>query len=682
MKFTLNPPAIVVSRHFKNHSFILLIFVVLFITRCAKEEVPNPLAPSACFDVPAGNLFVDVSINFNASCSKNSFSYKWEFSDGWTSSLKEVNRTFTKSGNYTLSLTVTDSLGLSNKKSESFIVQPSPYIIHEGTINTNEVWVEGLHLIKNNVTIDGGSVVIEPGATIFFNKGKSIYVGNNFFSSSTGLLKAVGTTVKPIKFLPVTGIQAPGEWGHIYFTKNASPLSSLIFCNIQFGGKADSYQFDDSYLNHGVLDIDNCSVSIENTTIHGGINFGIRLQQGGNFNTFTNNTLTGNAGNPIKIEVNWAHTIGGNNNIQGAKNILLYTRNYLQSNATWKKQTVGYEFSDIVFIGSAYSTNSYNLTLEPGVKLLFRKGTFMEVETLGKLTATGTLSEPILFSSAEPIKAKGDWRNVLVFGACSFSYCKFEYGGSLPLETTDWFGMLTISSKTTTVNNCTFSASASDGLSISSGDLVNSSNNVFSDCDGYGLTVAAHIAHLVNNTHTFNSNKNIHIRAMPIDLNVNATWPKRIFPYYFSGEFDITNNALGAGSLTIEAGAEIRFLPGSQIIVGGNFVADGTTSPIILTLDEAYRTIKEKYWKGIFFAAGTSATSKMINCKISYAGYNPGYPYIGIIHCSGTVNKPTIMNNEITNSASHGISLDMASPILSGNIFSGNSLQNIYTVIH
>lgn len=681
MKFLLNPLANAVYRHFRNRSFILLISVILFIAGCSKEETPNPLAPSACFDVPAGNLFVDASINFNASCSKNSFSYKWEFNDGWTSGLKEFNRTFTKSGNYTLTLTVTDSLGMTNKRSESFIVQPSPYIIHEGIINSNEVWVEGLHLIKNNVTIDGGSVVIEPGATIFFNKGKSIYVGNNFYSSSAGLFKAVGTAAKPIKFLPVSGIQAPGEWGHIYFTKYSSNQSALIFCNIQFGGKADSYQIDDNYLKHGVIDVDNCSVSIENSTIQGGINFGIRLFQGGKFTTFTNNTLTGNAGNPIKIEVNWAHTIGSNNTIQSEKGILLNTRDYLQANATWKKQTVGYELSDLVLIGSSYSTNSYNLTLEPGVKLLFRKGTYMEVGSLGKLTANGTLSEPIIFSSAETIKAKGDWRNVKVYGASSFSYCKFEYGGSLPLETTDWFGMLTISSKTTTVNNCTFSASASDGLSISSGDLVNSSNNVFSDCDGYGLTVAAHIAHLVNNTHTFNSNKNIHITAMPIDLNVNATWPKRNFPYYFSGEFEITNNALGAGSLIIEAGAEIRFLPGSQIIVGGNFVADGTTSPIILTLDEAYRTIKEKYWKGIFFAAGTSASSKMINCKISYAGYNPGYPYIGMIHCSGTVNKPTIMNNEITNSASHGISLDMASPLLSGNIFSGNALQNIYTYL-
>ena len=674
MKFLLYPFSVAVFKHFKNQSFIFLFAGIFFLTGCSKEETPNPLAPVACFDVPAANLFVDASINFNASCSKNSFSYKWEFNDGWTSGLKEFTRTFTKSGNYTLSLTITDSLGITSIRKESFVIQPSPYIIHEGIITANEVWVEGLHLIKNNVTIDGGSVVVEPGATIYFNKGQSIYVGQSNFISSASLFKAVGTSAKPINFLPVSGIQAPGEWGHIYFTKNSSALSSLIFCNFQYGGKSGSYQFNDTFSNHGVIEIDNCSISIENTKIQSSINFGINLSGGGKFTTFTNNTLTGNGSNPIKIDINWAHTIGSNNNIQSEKGILLYNRNFLQANATWKKQTVGYEFNDIALIGDAYSAGSYNLTIEPGTKLLFKNGNFMEVASTASLTATGTSAEPIIFSSAQPVKAKGDWRNVEVWGASTFRYCQFEYGGLPSLNTTDWYGMLTISSATTTVNNCTFRESATDGLSASRGDLVNSSNNIFSGCDGYGLTVAAHIAHLVNNTHTFNCNKNIHIQAMPVALNANATWPKRNFPYYLSGEFDIR----GVGSLTIEPGVEIRFLPGSELIVG-NFVADGTTSPIIFTLDETYRAIKEKYWKCIYFTSGTSAASKIINCKISFGGYNPGYPDTGMIHCSSTVNKPTIMNNEITNSASHGISLNFASPIISGNIFSGNTGQDIHS---
>ncbi|MDQ3392927.1 MAG: hypothetical protein M3512_02245, partial [Bacteroidota bacterium] len=156
-------------------------------------------------------------------------------------------------------------------------------------------------------------------------------------------------------------------------------------------------------------------------------------------------------------------------------------------------------------------------------------------------------------------------------------------------------------------------------------------------------------------------------------------WQKRGYPYYLSGEFEIRNNVNGAGSLTIAPGTEINFLPGAGILVDGTFIADGTSNPIIFTVDEANRSDTKNYWGGIIFTSGTSSSSKMVNCKVSYGGFNTYYTSRGMIHCSGTSNTPTIKDNQINNSANHGISLDNASPVMSGNTFLGNNGENIYT---
>lgn len=657
--------------------------IFMILTGCEKEDDIDPLAPLACFEAPAGDLFVDISINFNAFCSKNAVEYQWAFNDGWETSQKEFTRTFSEPGNYTLSLTVTDSLGAIATDSKSFTIQASPYIIHEGLIDTEEIWEEGLHLIKNDVMINGGSVIIEPGAEIFVNKGKSIFIGDTFEHSTVSLFKAEGTADKPISFKPASGLDEPGEWGHLYFTPNTSPESSLVHCNISYGGKGFIYLFaNDNFEDHGIISIEDCKIKIENTTIKGGLSHGIRTFKDDyyavpGFTSFNNNTLTENIGHPIMIEMNGVHTIGINNNYPEEKGILVFGWNFLQEEETWKKQAVPYEIEDRLLIGGNSATGSYHLIIEPGVEITFQKEAFMIVESSGSLIAVGTASAPISFSSAEAVKAQGDWDQVKVIGQSRFEYCTFEYGGSG--HDIDWPGLLHIRSEGTTVNNCTFRESLTDGLLFVKGDLTNSSNNVFSNCTRYGMTVVAHLAHLVNTSHTFNCDKNIHIKSTNTALIENVTWVKRNFPYYFSGGWSIQNNYNGTGSLTIAPGTEIRFLPEARISVYGAFIADGTSEPIILTIDEVHRADKSYYWKGIVFNSGTSADSKMINCKVSYGGNNPGYPDIGMIHCSSTSGIPALMDNEINNSAGHGISLDFASPVMSGNTFSGNTAQDVYT---
>lgn len=50
------------------------------------------------------------------------------------------------------------------------------------------------------------------------------------------------------------------------------------------------------------------------------------------------------------------------------------------------------------------------LTIEPGVTVRFDGGKKMQVN--GGLVACGTESEPIIFTSNQPVPAAGDWRNI------------------------------------------------------------------------------------------------------------------------------------------------------------------------------------------------------------------------------------------------------------------------------
>lgn len=674
MDINLSSPIRTTLRH-----GLALVVVLLAITlwSCNDDEAIDPRAPQACFTVPDGDLYVDATVTFDASCSKGAATYAWEFSDGRKYSSAEVRRTFSDAGDFTVALTITDSLGHSSSEEKNVKILPSPFVIHEGLISTDEVWEEGLHLVRNDVFIEGGSVQIMPGAVVYVNKERSIFIGDTFSSPGTeGSLTAIGTAEKPITFLPASGVDAPGEWGHIYFSSNTAAGSALKYCIIKFGGKGGNYHFTESdYLSHGVVDVVDATVALDHTTITGGANYGVNVIGEGKFSSFSNNTITGNSASPVRIQVNAIHTLGENNTIEG-DGILLKDATFLTAEATWLKQDVPYVIDGYFEVGSNTSSGTYHLTLEPGAEVDFTKGSLMSVATNGTLTAVGTSGSPIVFSSHEAVKAKGDWRNVTVSGKAVLDYCQFEYGGNDDLNYQPY--MVALGGAGSTVNNSTFIHSATDGLYAVGSGLAGSSQNTFRDCDRYGLTVEATLAHQVDQTHTFDCMRNIHIRASANNLNETVTWSKRPFPYYFSGELAIRDNAVGPGGLTIEAGTEIRFLPEAKIVVDGKFIADGTAEPIIFTIDESSITAPENYWSGIFFTSNTPADSKLVGCKISYGGNNPGYPSYGMITCS-SINAPLIENNEITNSASHGISIGVdASPVLSGNTFSGNAGSDVF----
>ena len=73
---------------------------------------------------PSGNLLLNQSYRFSADSQGRDLTYQWDFGDQGSSSGSTVNHAFQANGNYTVSVTVTDSLGQRSTTSTQVTVLP------------------------------------------------------------------------------------------------------------------------------------------------------------------------------------------------------------------------------------------------------------------------------------------------------------------------------------------------------------------------------------------------------------------------------------------------------------------------------------------------------------------------------------------------------------------------------
>ena len=306
----------------------------------------------------------------------------------------------TNTPNYTLSTNITTN------------------ITHDVTMEEGKTYT-----IDGTIYVDGATLTIKPGVTVKFTKNSSLVFGVHAINST---LIANGTSANPIKFTSAEYYPAEGDWNNIKFTLGTSNSSSMKYCNIMYAGGLTG--------NNAAINISDCSVTIENCKIEYSGNRGINLDNGGNFRSFTGNTIKNCTNEAICLYVNSVHTIGDNNTIVDNP-ILIKGGDFNQEfSKKWRYVGVPYIIEGTVNI---FSSPGSKLTIDAGNTIKFKEGAVFTIGTgakSGTLVANGTADSVITFTSAESYKKAGDWSGLIfdkgASNGCIINNCIVQYGGN------------------------------------------------------------------------------------------------------------------------------------------------------------------------------------------------------------------------------------------------------------
>jgi RHS repeat-associated protein len=370
----------------------------------------------------------------------------------------------------------------------------------------------------------------------------------------------------------------------------------------------------------------------------------------------------------------------------------------IRQNTTWTLEGSPYIVTGDITIASldwSYHSDpeSVTLTIEPGVQVRFNPGTGLIVGIgfhsmagyYGALSVQGTADSSVSFTSNAASPAPGDWkgiyfRNETHDAATLLEHCVVEYGGHT------YNANIYFANSNPSINNSTIRFSSSDGIYLSNSSPAIDSNTIANNTN-YGISGNFYSAGFItNNTLSGNGQAaiSIHpaaagrisgnsgfdngqdvIRVNGGELRVNSTWVKQELPFAITGDITLASldwsdhNNPSAATLTLEPGVQIRFNPGTGLIVGiglhsiagyyGALSAQGTAeSPIIFTSNAASPAPGD--WKGIYFRNEThDAATLLEHCIIEYGGHtNDANLYLSNA-------KPTIRYNTIRNSSHSGL---------------------------
>jgi len=650
----------------------LLLYILLVVCfSCKKEQIEDLKKAKACFTIE-GDTIAGEEIVFNSTCTAFADSFYWEFGDGGASSSPNPTYIYVNQGKFLVRLHVYNDYSSDVQEKEIKITKPEVFL-HQGVISREETWLEGNHRIIGGVSIEGGSVTIQPGCHVAFSKDAYFNVGVGTPASST--LIANGTGDKPIYFTADEGFKASGNWMNMKFGKGNSGTSSLNHCLIEYGGGGDN--------SRAMIELRETDLSIRNTMIRYSASSGIYLDSMAYFDHFEGNTITSCSDQGLVIHLNQAHTIGTNNQLDKDNGIVVYGNSFTRAYAEWEAQSSPYYIPGTIIIGSG---DGSVLKLLPGVNLALARNSTIHVgkenSKRGDLQLEGVDGNPVRVTSRALKKSPGDWNSIII-GRYSFQssidHAIIEYGGG----DGSLGAMLVYKQGDVALSNSLISKSGSIGMLLEEDVKISffSYNNI-KECNTYPVSMFASQLHAIGDGNIFETSTGIHVHANSIGRG-SFFWTAQNCPYYIEGYVYIGSET--ETSLTIDTGTILKFLTNSGMKIGyptgkkGKLIAIGSPSNnIVFTSSAPENEGFHGQWNGVFFYNGTLSGSIINNCTFSYGG---GFSSAsGLLYANDTGDKLTIMNSFFTYSISWGIYLTGSShPVLENLSYHDNMMGNLYS---
>jgi hypothetical protein len=247
--------------------------------------------------------------------------------------------------------------------------------------------------------------------------------------STPGAITAVGTAGAPIVFTtPVPNPQPGDHWDDIGIYDGATSATRFNYCIFEYGGA--NANWGEIYLTGSSPRIDNCTIR------HSG-DYGLYVEGGAHFASFTNNTVTTCLKYPIHIEPEYVKSIGTPNSLVGndpGYDGIEVLSGTVHTTATWLNEGVPYVIVGDIDVSDPSA--SPTLTIAPGNTIKLRNNTEFKIghyTTPGGLIADGT-SGRITFTTATNPPSSGLWQSLSFYdgtlGNSKLVNCTIEYGGN------------------------------------------------------------------------------------------------------------------------------------------------------------------------------------------------------------------------------------------------------------
>lgn len=313
--------------------------------------------------------------------------------------------------------------------------------MHGASLSMAETWTAAAspHVLPFDTSISA-AITLEPCAVVTLAVDKTITV------NAGGSIIANGTASQPVVIRNADGAQ---KWASIRLIGGTARLS---FTTLENGGAPLNSVLDFQ----GALDVRSTSTTLtqpdpvlfaDHLTVKGSGSQGVRLQNGGGFSAdSTALTITGSAAHAVTTDTNLVGSLPPGSYMGNAQDdILLIDSPGIRWDVTLKERGVPYlsggtNQSGVTSVGSMNGAAPAVLTIEPGVRWKFKKGTgHLSVDpggtpSRGVLIARGTAEKPIVFTSADPAPAAGDWLGIWLGGDDPrnvLDHVRVEFAGKL-----------------------------------------------------------------------------------------------------------------------------------------------------------------------------------------------------------------------------------------------------------
>jgi hypothetical protein len=342
---------------------------------------------------------------------------------------------------------------------------------------------------------------------------------------------------------------------------------------------------------------------------------------------------------------------------------------------------VDYTISNLVELNA-------NLTIKPGVTLMFKDGAGIQVNESGSLTAIGASGNLILFTSESG--RRSSWKGITVLSGNAknvLAYCKVEQGGAQGKFGT---GNIIVGSSDKVaqveISNSEITASGTDGILVAEGSVLNNFNgNKIHTNTAFPVSMHITDANKITGINQYVNNGKEFIKV----TGNGTSLINKVISLPSINESFLINGAIAAGnSFNISAGSHVYMDNAAEIIIdgvagSGSFNAVGTAANPI-TIAAIYNGTG--IWNNIRFRSSDSNNNHIEYCTISGGGATGTSHAEGMVSVTNDQNGSSnivIRHSTIINSAAIGIYIESAnseynSDIISGNTFSNNVKGNVH----